>query len=239
MENNISNVDNRLEGNLESQNFKDTQDDTSDKGSITQQEQNLNLDERAREFQSRYDKLYSQHQNVLRDMQTYREKAQLLEEISNDPELLEAFVTEIRPDLIQKKDITQIVQERLRAEFGDYKPSRSEADEEPGGKAWLYFKRLDEIYNESKANIKPPQTVQQIKKQREEAIESEINKLKTQFKWDDTSVNNFRQWANSLNLTNLAKLYEFAIRTNRTPEALVQGGNARTLTAREKFLKTL
>jgi len=233
MENNIS-QEQVEQANVSNKGTNDTQ--SLDNGSITQQN-NLN-DEKT--FQSRYDKLYAQHQNILKEMNSLSEKAKLLEEISSDPEYLEAFVREVNPNLLPQKDITLVIQDKLHAEFGDYKPSRMEADEEPGGKAWLYFKRLDELYNETKATTKPLKKVSEIKGEKQQAIESQIRELQTEFKLNDNSVTGFKQWANGLNLKNLYQIYAQSLKTISSPDSISINGSTRPpITARDQFLKTL
>lgn len=229
----ISNINKafEVEQDLSSHEESTTKDDSTSKNFLDENDR--------RKEQSRYDKLYSEYQNTLRNLEAYREKASLLEEISTNEELLQSFIAEVKPDLIPKKDITSLVQERLKKEFGDYQPKQEEIYN-PESNAWLYFKRRDEIYEELKNHQSTPiKKVTELKKERQEAIKEQLTKLKTIMKWDDNSLTNFQKWANSLDIVELGKMYNFAIRTMRIPEGAILGKNIPPSTARQSFLKIL
>lgn len=187
-----------------------------------------------RTYQSRYDKLYNEHQNLARELEQYRQYRELVDQLMSDDEVFEAFVYQRKPDLVKPKDITEIIKEKLKEEFGDYRPTREEADADPGGKAWLYYKRLDELYNELKGKgTTKAKTIEEIMKQKamereqqEKMLVEEINKVKTSMNWDDTQLERFRDWASKLSVLDLAKIYNFALRTMRIPSATQVTGTA-------------
>lgn len=175
-----------------------------------------------RTLQSRHDKVYSELQNTLRELEQYRQYKNTFDQLLEDDEVFEAFVYSRKPELVKEKDVTEIIKNKLKEEFGDYKPTREEAEEDPGGKAWLYYKRLDELYDEYKNKKSAPKSIEEIikrkaeeKKKQEEALLQEIEKVKKSMNWDDNQLVSFRNWANKLTIHDLAKMYNFALRTMR------------------------
>lgn len=188
--------------------------------------------------QSRYDKLFSEHEKLAKEVEDLREYKIFLSDLSIDNELLESFVNEINPELVQKKDKTDFIKSKLREEFGDYKPTREEADEEPGGKAWLYFKKLNDLYETSK-DIRPTKKVKEIKEERKALMENQLDKVKRDFGYSDDTLKNFYDWANGLDLSKLASIYNFATKTMRNPNLIsVSGKQNQPQTNRDKFLTT-
>jgi len=204
----------------------------------------------ARSYQSKYDKIYSEYEKTLRELDEYRNYKLLLDEVLENDEAFEAFVYARKPDLIKKQDITEIIKAQMEKEFGDYKPSRLEAEEDPGGKAWLYYKRLDELYEEykNKKPVKAEKIEDMLKRkaeeklQKEKALNEELNKIKNYFKWDDNQLATFANWAQKLSPLDLAKIYNFAVKTmriNAPSVANVSGGAVNSLSEREKFLMSM
>lgn len=199
-----------------------------------------------RTLQSKYDKLYTNHTNAVREQEQNSKYIEFLNDLMDDDEVLEAFLYERKPELVKTKDITSIIQQKLNTEFGDYKPTRDEADEEPGGKAWLYFKRLDELYNETKNKSGSQKTVKELrqqrelsKKQKEAEIKNSIDTVKTVMKWDDTQIKAYYDWMQKLDAVNLAKIYNFAVRTMRIPSVTGIAGSAQTPSVRKNFLDSI
>ncbi|NPV12738.1 MAG: hypothetical protein HPY57_13205 [Ignavibacteria bacterium] len=200
-----------------------------------------------RTYQSRYDKLYSEHQKIAAEIEEYRQYKQLIDQLLTDDEVLEAFVYKRKPDLVKERDITEIIKAKMREEFGDYKPTREEAEEDPGGKAWLYYKRLDELYNEYRNKSSKAQSFEEILKRkaeeearREKIVQEEINKVKQAMRWTDEQLIAFRDWAAKLTPLDLAKIYNYAVRTFRVPQASgISGSTSPSSTPREEFLRSL
>ncbi len=227
----------------------------------SQQSQEIEIDERfkhldkteglIRTLQSRYDKLYNEHQKLVKEQEENAVYLQILNDLLEDDLVFEAFVRERKPELIKETDITSIIQQRLKSEFGDVRYTRAEADENPGGKAWLYFKRLDELYDEYKGNTPKVQTLKeaiQLKKQMREKQEKEMmaniqrdmEAVKKEMKWDDEHLVRFQQWAQKLKLVDLAKMFNFAIRTKKIPSiASVNVGQPTFQSLRSKFISNL
>ncbi len=199
-----------------------------------------------RTYQSRYDKLYNEYQKTINEIENYRKYQNLFEQLLNDDEVFEAFVYQRKPELVKEQDITEIIKAKIQEEFGDYKPSREEAEEDPGGKAWLYYKRLDELYEEYKNKRSKKYSFEEILKkkaeerlQQEKAIQEEIVKVKEQMKWDDRQLVSFRDWASKLTVLDLAKIYNYAIRNFKVPQAsAISSNNVQPTTARDEFLRS-
>ncbi len=204
-----------------------------------------------RTIQSKYDKLYNQYQNMVKESEENTVYLQVLNDLMEDDLVFEAFVRERKPELIKETNVTELIQKKLREEFGDVKYTRAEADENPGGRAWLYFKRLDELYSELKGNhpkisrLKEAieykrQLKEKESKQRAAELQTEMDKIKKELKWDDNKIVNFTKWINSVKPIELAKIYNFAIRSQKVPSiANANVGNTVTQSLRSKFLQGL
>jgi hypothetical protein len=199
-----------------------------------------------RKLQSEYDKLFHRNEQVVREYEEALKAKEFVNDLLEDEEVFEAFVYERKPELISHKDLTEAMQEKLEKEFGDYKP---ESREDTSPKAYLYFKRLDEMYEEMKNKKSVPKTLSELKKQREKEkelnkrkIQEEISKAKKVMNWDDSQLENFQKWANSLKVTDLMKMYNFALKTNRlSPRSSVASSQGSYIgkSARDNFLRSL
>jgi hypothetical protein len=200
-----------------------------------------------RSLKSKYDKLYSYHENVLREAEENSKAKQFVEDLLADDEIFEAFVAERKPELLQKKDITAIIKEKMAQEFQDYQPSRREAEEDPGGKAWLYYKRLDELYDEQKnkkstgaLSIKELKAKRlEMEKAREMELTNVLTEVKTAMKWDDNQLKQFESWAKKLKPIEIAKMYNFAIKTMRIPSVTNLPGNSSQPSSRSSFWNSI
>ena len=200
-------------------------------------------EKRYRELQSKYDKLYHTNEEVVTDYQEALKAKEFLAALMEDEEVFEAFVYEKKPELINKKDLQTELKERLSNEFGEYHPSRDDADPQ----ALLYFKRFDELYNELSHKKQPPKTLKELeelraneRKMQEEQIQKEVERAKEVMKWDDNTVKNFHNWAKNLKVVDMMKMYNFALKTQRVPNLSSMPGSPKPpTTARESFLKGL
>lgn len=240
----------------------ETAQESNPNGSIDQQqvqEPVVEIDERfknlphaeaiARSLQSKYDKLYAEHTNTVRDIEQKLKYEQFVTELMEDDQVLEAFLNERKPELVQKKDFTSVIQEKLKTEFGDYKPTRDEieVDDYLGSKAWLYNKRLDSLYTELTGKTgKTPQTIKELKEERARVKQAEeakndlvFDQLKKENNWDDVQVKSFYEWAQKLSPSNLAKMYNFAKRTMRIPSATGIAGNPQVRSSRNAFIDSI
>jgi hypothetical protein len=206
---------------------------------------------RIRTLQSRHDKIYNEYQNLVKQRQEDEKYLQILNDILEDDIVFEAFVNERKPGLIKETDVTDVIQKKLREEFGDVRYTRAEADENPGGKAWLYFKRLDELYNELKGNNPKITTLKEAiaykramkekqEKEQQALLLKEIEAVKKKFNWDDNKIREFQQWAQKLTVVNLASIYNYAVKALKVPSATsIQGTPNVNQSLRSKFLNNL
>ena len=201
-----------------------------------------------RTVQSRYDKLLEEHTKLKIGYDNRSKYEGFLNELLEDDEVLEAFLTERKPELIQKRDITEQIQEKLKSEFGEeFKPTRTEADENPGGKDWLYFKRLDELYTELKGGKKGAKTIKELraerdlsKKREQEQLDTQVQELKTEMNWDDQTVERFYDWSQKLSMKDLGKIFRWAMSNpKRSPSLQSAPGDPTQPSARANFLSSL
>ena len=203
-----------------------------------------------RTYQSKFDKLQSQNEQNLRKVEEASKITTFFDELLEDDEVFEAFVAERKPELISNRNnadaMTARIKKQLEEEFGDYKPTREEAEKDPGGKAWLYFKKLDKLYDQMEQGSSKVKTLKELraeraalKKEQEEKVNRQIQEVQQQMKWDDQQLDSFKEWAQKLSIPMLAKIYNFATKTMRIPGAATVPGGATRPSAREQFLKGL
>lgn len=203
-----------------------------------------------RTIQSRYDKLYKIHEQMLREKEENSKLVEFLTELEEDDTILEAYLNERKPELISKRDISTIVKEKLTEEFPEFaelRPTRQDADDDPGGRAWLYFRRLDELYADLKGQSGKTKTVKeireehkQVKMQQDAEIHRQLQDVQTKMNWEDNALQSFIQWANKASLYDLAKMYKFGLNTMRINSVTTIPGQQPTQkTARQSFLERL
>lgn len=204
-----------------------------------------------RTFQSKYDKLYASHEQAMREIEEKSRVSQFFDELLSDDEVLEAFLSERKPELVKSvsgiEKTQALIKQKMQEEFGDYKPTRDEAEDDPGGKAWLYFKKLDELYNQTnKTGDNKIKTVKELRaerlqqsKMKEEEVQKQMEEVKAQMNWKEEDVVRFKEWANKLTIPMLSKMYNYAIRTMRIPNVSSMPGGSSQASARQKFLDSI
>ncbi len=206
-----------------------------------EQQQDIEIDERFKELdpqearyrtiQSKHDKLLADYNKLNAEYTVLQDKASMYDELVQNPDLLVAFVNEINPNLIQKSDSSLFIKDRIKEEFGEgYKPtlSRDEAErEDPGGKDWRYYKRLDQLYIEQNSKINKATSVKEYKeqlekqkKEEEAKNQMELANLKKQFNMADEEVKSMLQFYNQLTPTQAVKLFRFVQRQPKTKSNL-------------------
>jgi len=203
-----------------------------------------------RTYQSRYDKLYKKHEEVLKEAETKSKLVDFVTDLEEDDAILEAYLRERKPELVSKRDISTIVKEKLNEEFPEFvenKPTPQDGYDDPGGRAWLYFKRLDELYGDLKGSSSKSQTIKEIREERNKQKAEKDAELKLQLedvqkrmKWDESKLQNFVNWANKTNVYELAKIYNLGMNTMKISSVSNLPGDSRKgKTARQSFLEGL
>jgi len=203
-----------------------------------------------RTLQAKHDKLFSLNEKLALEQEKNSKIISFVNELLEDDLTLEAFLSERKPELIQKKDFSQTLQEKLNNEFPEFqdsKPRRDDADQNPGGKEWLYFKRLDELYSELKSSgSKHIGTIKELKEQklaekaqRDAELEREMQFAMKELHYSDADVKSFYDWSQNLKLIDMMKMHRYAARTNRIPNVNSIPGSPPQTSKREAFLKNL
>jgi len=204
-----------------------------------------------RTIQSDRDSIFTKNKSMEAQMTENSKALEVLDNLLTDDEYLETFVKERRPDLIQEADRSQVIKEKLNNEFPEFseeKPVRDDADRDPGGKAWMYYRRLDELWNETGKEGKKYGSLKELQEQRglkvQEAqaeAEREVDLAKESMKYDDQQVGVFKTWAEKLSVLDLMKIHKAVLTgqgTRSTSLSSAQGA-ATNPTARQEFLKRL
>lgn len=200
---------------------------------IDEKFKNLPIEEaKARTWQSRFDKTNSELAQYKGQLEQAARYQHFVDDLLENDETLEAFLAERKPELLQnKKDISTVIQDTLKNEFPEFsskKPSRQEADENPGERAWLYYKRLEELYQQTKGTnaAGKTKTLKELNAEREARKEAErnttlqeITSVKTQMSWDDQTVGTFYKWSQNLKLIDLALVFSYALKNQRNGKA--------------------
>lgn len=224
------------------------------------QEQKLDIDERFKDLpeheailrtaQSRYDKLYSTHEKIVQELEQNSKIVEFVNQLEEDDTILEAYLRERKPDLVQKRDISTIVKEKLTEEFPEFaetKPTRQDADDDPGGRSWLYYRRLDELYTELKGKGADTQTLKELRESRKKqqaeqqaVLEKQLGEVKTRFKWSDQQIEEFVNNVKTFSIMDLARLYRLGLNSMKLPSVnQVSGSQPQSKTARSSFLESL
>lgn len=208
-----------------------------------------------RQFQSKYDKLFAEHQKLVQELEEKRKLAELVEKALEDESYLYALVGEIKPDLLPKPDIRDLIKRDLAKEFGEnYRPSltREQAEiEDPGGKDWLYYRRIDELYNKYKnLNQELPENLAKLKEKKEkekqlqaQQYERVLNDIKQKYKATDDEIKAVFEFWQNIKPEELFKIHRFLRRfptlTPSLERAPSLSRNETTNNARLRFLNSL
>ncbi len=180
-----------------------------------------------RTYQSRYDKILADYNKLQSQFTSVEEKARLIDEMIQNPDMLVAFVNEVNPNLVKKPDSSLYVKERIKEEFGEgYKPTltRDQSEiEDPGGKDWRYYKRLDQLFAEQNKSVNKATTVKEYKEQlarmeEQKRLQSqaELEQVKKSYNMPDEEVEAMTKFWNNMNLDQAVKLYRFLKRQPQT-----------------------
>lgn len=204
-----------------------------------------------RTLKSQHDSIEFKNREMAKQAEETSKIVEFFDNLMDDDEYLEAFLQERKPELIQKVDRTAIIKNTLINEFPEYveeKPTRQEADSDPGGQAWLYYKRIDELWDETKNNGKNvPTSLKSLRQQRddakklqEEAALKEIQTAQSRMQYSDEQRDIFKDWAQKLSVYDLMRIHKALVKTpTRTPDLNTVHGAGTGKTARQSFLDSL
>jgi len=188
---------------------------TSSKG----KRQHKSADEFINQLKSKLDKTTHELEQFKAQTEELKGVADFVNKVYDDEELFNAFVAEIKPDLLKPPSPEAYIRKRLSDEFGeDFVPDEAEANVQ-GSRSWLYAKRADDFYREAMdQSNKVPETISQMrerqkKAQKEAQVKAEQEKyaLMTSKGWSEEQWGAFTEWANKLTLGYLADAYSRGI----------------------------
>lgn len=211
------------------------------------QSANGDPDKIGRIWQSRHDKLMAEYNKTKTSYTDYEKKAQILEQIATDSNMLRAFVSKVAPDLLPSVDPAEMIKSALDKKFGeDFVPDEREA-KMPWTKSGQYYKMANELYeqyeNQNK-NVGNFDELLQERARREQNQQKEMEAirtdLKTRFNADDTQINQFVEFSKKLTHVDLYRLFK-ATSKFKTPNIASQQSNANLgmSQSRADFLKEL
>jgi hypothetical protein len=201
-----------------------------------------------KELKSTADKSAHRLEQLTQENTELTSVANFVHQLYEDPQVFNAFVAEINPDLVKPQNAEEYINSNLKKEFGaDFVPDISEENLR-GSRTWLYNKRADILYDESlQVAGKVPETITTLKEKRivqKRELELQARQEKTgiidDLKWSDTDYQGFLTWANKLSTKDFAKIYHVG-KTQRqhstTPSlASVPGGTPISNSAYEQEL---
>lgn len=209
---------------------------------------------RFRTIQSRYDKLYPQHVELVNKVTEYESALEIMDDLMEDDEALYAFLNERKPELLQTKDIGTKIKETLVKEFGDgYKPelTREQAEtQDPGGTDWRYYKRLDDLYTELKtgsgytkvASLKAYRAKKEaLKREDEGRHQQQIERARVDLKMTDDEIQRTSDYWSKRSFADLTKILRYLARVQAPVGNIstVQGSPVPSSTARSEFVNSL
>lgn len=176
----------------------------------------MTAEQRAKHFQSLYNKLEQEYKEVKPQYEKYKSVAEFVNQVYEDPQVKQAFLAELAPDLVKPKDPYDALQEQLGREFGeDFVPDEDEA-QKPLSKSWRYLKRVDELYTKlTKDQPSVPKSLKELREERErlvreanEKAEQERVEILNDMKWSTSDWNEFANWVPKLRGKHLARWYQ-------------------------------
>ncbi len=203
-----------------------------------------------RTLKSKYDSLFSLNEKNAKDVVANSQFSEFFNQLNVDPELQDAFINELKPGLLKKDDFESFVNKTLKDEFPEFidsKPTEAEARSNPGGRAWLYYKKLDRLYEEYEKGGTKAQNVKELlerrkvaKEQQEVLATKEVEEIKVKLKFDDETLKNFQEWKNKAKLIDVARLFKIGLLTQRVPNlAQMNGKTGQPATDRQAWLNSL
>ena len=179
-----------------------------------------------RTIQSKYDKITADYNKLLANYATVEERAKLVDQMYEDKNLLYAIVNEIDPALVNKPDIKQIATEKLKAEFGDFKPmlSREEAErDDPFGRDAQYYARVDELRKQLITTANKPTSIKEYrekqlreKQELENKQRAEVANVQKKYNATEERVQSVIKFFNSLDLDKAFQVYTLLTRQPQT-----------------------
>ena len=205
----------------------------------------MTAEERAVHFQSLFNKAENELKNIKPEYEKYKNVAEFLNQAYEDPQVKQAFLNELAPDLVKPTDPYEALQEQLTKEFGEeFAPDDDEATR-PLSKSWRYYKRVDELYKElsDKQQTKAPQSLKDLRIERErqlkdaqEQAEKDRVSILNDMKWSTSEWEEFTSWTNKLEAKHLARWYQHIRKQKKgAPNLVNQGGGGTSATLPEVF----
>lgn len=208
---------------------------------------------RFRTIQSRYDVLQKEKNQLLAKLNDLEPYQNFVNQVLSDEKMAIALVNKLNPNLVPKRDMSQVIKARLKEKFGDgFKPqlSREEAErEDPGGKDWQYYRALDEITrNATEDDPQHGLTIEQYKqkidanrKAEQEAAKREIEEVKKKFSASDEEIKATVDFLNKLSFENGLRVHRLLRRVSpKIPGITNISGHSPGVTSdRDKFVKSI
>lgn len=204
----------------------------------------------ARTLKSKFDKKSNDFDKLMGDFNKVSERANLLNQLFTDEGLFYALVNQVKPDLVKNVDYGIQIKEELKKEFGEgYKPSltRQEAErDDPGGKDWKYYKRLDDLSNKfgnssgHSKNLKEYLDSRRAEEELEEQkMQQSLSTLKTELKMSDEEAKAIISWGEALQLKDLVKIHRFLRRFSSAPGITNIPGDTVTKSKKDEYLESI
>lgn len=182
----------------------------------------------AAHFQSKYDKLNAEYSRVLPEYEKYKNVADFVNQVYDDPTVKQAFLAEVAPDLYKPADPYEGLQEQLKKEFGeDFTPDDDEAAK-PLSKTWRYYKRVEELYKNisDKQSGLVPMTLKELRAQKKAQAEAaqlaalqEKDEIMRDLHWTESDWQDLVSWVPQLKTKHLAKWRQHLRRTAKSGKA--------------------
>ena len=208
----------------------------------------------ARTMQRKHDKLYTEHQKIVKESEQNAIFKEIMDDLYQSDDALYALLSERKPELVQQRDVGELVRTKLIEEFGEgYEPemSREEAERKGvGSKDWRFYRRQDSLWQElSKEqsygkfkNLKEyRESVVNKRKEEDGKIEMEIAEAKQKLQASDAEVDYARKWAADTSFENILRTLRIIRKMQKTPVIGNVPGTtvAQVSPSRANFIKSL
>ena len=204
-----------------------------------------------RTLKSQHDRLETTNLKLAQDAEESSKIDEFFDNIMSDDEYLEAFLHERKPELIRKVDRTAIIKDTLSNEFPEYveeKPSREESDNDPFGRAAEYYRRIDELWLETKGNGKKVSTSLKDWKVKHDAdkqalqdtANEEVRLAQEKLGYTDEQMRIGLDWGKKLGVYEVLRLHRAVVKKpTSSPSTTHSQGAPVGKTERQRFLDDL
>ncbi len=168
----------------------------------------------ARTIQSKIGAVKTELNKEIEKSESLGQAARFLDSLKSDPELRQAWLSEIDPDYAQ--DIDSIVTGILKKEYKDFEPVNEDKDT-PSSTTAKYYRKWSQLYQKFENNDSK-KTVKEVLASREkdgnkaqDKLNTDLTRIYDEEKWDDDTKKAFVSFAERFDIFAVKKVFKFKL----------------------------